>query len=128
MAESLVSKQAQLDEIVSSRQAISMRAEADRVRSSEQIIQLKAQLQEEGADLEQGGLDDSTPRSMISHRQKRFKKLELKHVPVPAANAIDKLSLIVVNILRAFPLVRLTIVIYILAMHAMMLWVMHTTH
>eukprot|EP00656_Telonema_subtile_P025576 TRINITY_DN2761_c0_g1_i5.p1 TRINITY_DN2761_c0_g1~~TRINITY_DN2761_c0_g1_i5.p1 ORF type:complete len:193 (+),score=83.38 TRINITY_DN2761_c0_g1_i5:100-678(+) len=117
LANSLVGKQVQIDELMSSRQAVSMRAEAERGRAEEAVQRLQAQLHDDEADIEQGG-----------GGAKRFRKLEQKYVPKQAANAIDKLSLVVVNLLKAFPLFRLAVVLYFFMMHMMMMWVLQSAH
>ena len=45
-----------------------------------------------------------------------------------AANIIDSISIFAVNILRRFPIARLVFVLYLVFLHLMTMFIMHSTH
>jgi len=126
MANSLVLKQGKIDELISSRQAVQMRGEADKLRVSSEVEKLQKQiidLNGDGGDLEKG-----MPGQGGLTNRRAFRKLEQKHVPKQVANVIDQFSLVLVNLLRAFPLVRLGLVVYVLVMHISVMMIISSAH
>ena len=64
---------------------------------------------------------------MLTKQPRNFKKMA-SDVPPQAANIVDSVSIFAVNVLRRYPLARLVCIGYLLVLHFMVMWVMHSTH
>merc|ERR1711964_462476 len=121
IAEALIHKQNQLDDMTTQCQALRMRHEADAKRAKDTISTLQQQV---------AAADDVEVEAQVHMGQqpRNFKQLKQKYKPPQAANIIDAISVFAVNILRRFPMARLVTVLYLLFLHLMMTYIMHSTH
>jgi len=119
MADLLIVKQHQLDDVGSQRQAMQMRSESEARRAQETVSQLQSQLAAVTEDLECGKMD-AKPRN--------FQPIKQRYVPPQAANVIDQVSIFAVNLLRRFPMARLVLFTYLIFLHLMTMFIMHTAH